>query len=149
MSGNSLASERISLVAVIPPQSLGTGATNSGWIPLANYGRLMAIVQTGVLGTLATVDAKWQIADNSSGTNPIDATTAAPLVQVLKAAGDNKQAVMNFDVNAAVPYNKPYARLVVTIGAAASLGGVVILGIDPKYQPGASTDSLTTVVQTV
>lgn len=145
---NSLASERISIVGIIPPQSLGTGATNSGWIPLANYGRLMAVIATGVLGTAATVDAKWQVADNSAGANPVDSTTAVALTQIVKASGDNKQAIMNFDVNAAVPYNKPFARLVVTVGAAASLGAVVILGTDPKYQPGASTDSLSTVVQT-
>ncbi len=147
MHTNSLGSERIAIAAVIAPGALTTGAKSSGWIDLALYTRLVALISTGTLGTAATVDAKWQLADDSSGTNTVDSTQAA-LTQIVKASGDNKQAVMNFDVNKSTPRTKRWAKLLLTVGAATSDAAAVVLGIDPRHAPATDFDPAS-VVQVV
>jgi hypothetical protein len=142
---NSLPSDRVAIAAVINPGALTTGAKNSGWVDLTLYTRLMAVITTGTLGASATLDAKWQQADDSSGTNATDVGTA--LTQILKASGDSKQAVMNFVPSVAYT-SKPYARLVMTVGVATSDASAVVLGFDARHNP-ASANDLSTVVQVV
>lgn len=142
---NSLPSDRVAVAAVISPGAQTTGAKNSGWVDMVLYTRLMAVVSTGTMGASATLDAKWQQADDSSGTNAVDVGTS--LTQILKASGDNKQAVMNF-VPSATYAAKRYARLVITVGTAASDAGAVVLGFDARHNP-ASANDLSTVVQVV
>ena len=145
MQTTSKPSERIAVAAVIAPGALTAGAKNSDWIDLAHYTRLMAVVTTGTMGASATLDAKWQQADDSSGTNAVDVGTA--LTQIVKASGDNKQAVMNFVPS--VDYTeKRYARLVMTVGVATSDASAVVLGFDARHLP-ASDNDLSTVVQIV
>src|SRR6185312_6117871 len=101
------------------------------------YTRLMAVITTGTLGTSATLDAKWQQADDSSGTNAVDVGTA--LTQIVKASGDSKQAVMNFVPS--VDYTeKRYARLVMTVGVATSDAQAVVLGFDARHLPASDND---------
>lgn len=148
MSGvNSLPSERLAVAAVVAPGARVAGAGNSGWIDTALYSRLMAIISTGVLGTLATVDAKWQQATDSSGTGSAD-VTQGQLTQIVKASGDNKQAVMNLDVNRLTDRTKRFVRLVLTVGTATSDAGAVVLGVDPKHAPATDFDPAS-VVQVV
>lgn len=141
---NALPSELAAVAAVVAPASLGVGVANSGWIDLSLYERLFAIISTGVLGTGATLDAKWQLADNVSGLNTVDSTQNA-LVQIVKAAGDNVQAVMNFDVNKSKPFTKRFARLAITVGGASSLASAVVLGFDPRHSPATDFDVATMV----
>lgn len=145
MQTTSKPSERVAVAAVIAPGALTAGAKNSGWVDLALYTRLMAVITTGTMGTSGTLDAKWQQADDSSGTNAVDVGTA--LTQIVKASGDGKQAVMNFTPN--VDYTgKRYARLVMTVGVATSDAQAVVLGFDARHLP-ASDNDLSTVVQIV
>lgn len=98
--------------------ALRTAAT--GWISVANHHGLLAIVQTGVLGTGATVDAKLQQAQDASGTGSKDITGKA-ITQIVKATGDNKQALINVkpeDLDTVSGFG--FVRLSVTVGVAAS-----------------------------
>lgn len=148
MSGvNSLPSERFAVAAVVAPGARAAGAGNSGWIDTALYSRLCAIISTGVLGIGATVDAKWQSATDASGTGSAD-VTAGQLTQIVKASGDNKQAIMNLDVNKLPDRTKRFVRLVLTVGTAASDAGAVVLSVDPKHGPATDYDPAT-VVQVV
>jgi hypothetical protein len=144
---NTLPSDRVAVAAVVTPGALTAGAKNSGWVSLVLYKRLMAVISTGTLGTAATIDAKWQIADDSSGTNPVDANTTA-LTQIVKATGDNKQAVMNFNADQLTTRTKPWARLVLTVAVATSDAGAIVLGFDPRHAPAIDNDPAT-VVQVV
>lgn len=144
---NSLPSERLAVAAVIAPGALTAGAKNSGWIDLALYTRLMAVITTGTLGASATLDAKWQIADDAAGANAVDSNITA-LTQMLKASGDNKQAVMNFDAGKLSTRTKRFARLVLTVGVATSDAAAVVFGIDPRHGPATDNDPAT-VVQVV
>lgn len=147
MGPNSLPSERFAIAAVVAPGARAAGAGNSGWIDTALYSRLAAIISTGTLGASATVDAKWQSATDSSGTGSAD-VAAGQLTQIVKASGDNKQAVMNLDVNKLPDRTKRFVRLVLTVGTATSDAGAVILGVDPKHLPATDFDPAS-VVQVV
>lgn len=144
-TSNSLPSERAAVVAVINPTSFAAGANNSGWFGLQEFYRYLAIVQTGVLGTSATVDVKLQVADDITGTNPVD-VTGSSVTQVVKATGDNKQVEINFDPANLGQTIKKAARLVVTVGTAASLASGVVLGFDDRNAP-ASNNDLSSVAQ--
>lgn len=143
-----LGSEQIAIAGVVAPGALTAGAKNSGWIDLAYYNQLMAVVSTGTLGSSATVDGKWQVADDSSGTNPIDAPGSTALTQILKASGDNKQAAHVLDPSRLTNMTKRFARYVLTVGTATSDAAVVILGLQARHLPVTDNDP-TSVVQTV
>eukprot|EP01041_Mallomonas_annulata_P037122 gene37122-60363_t len=90
MFPNAKGSELLSVLATIDPASQAAGAASTGWVPVANYFGFLALVQTGMLGTSATVDAKLQQALDSSGTGAKDISGKA-ITQIVKATGDNKQ----------------------------------------------------------
>ncbi|WP_439891597.1 hypothetical protein ACS7SF_02860 [Ralstonia sp. 25C] len=146
MYPNAKASEQVALLAVISPSSQATGAATSGWISAANFQKFLALIQTGVLGTAATVDAKFQQATDSSGTGAKDITGAA-ISQIEKASGDNVQAELNLDAQQLdVSGGFSYVQLSVTVGAAASLTSAAVLGFVPRFAP-ASASNATSVVQ--
>ena len=94
MFPNAKASELLAVLATIDPVSQAAGTVTTGWISVANHHGLLAVIQTGVLGASATLDAKLQQATDSSGTSAKDITGKA-LTQIIKATGDNKQALIN------------------------------------------------------
>lgn len=148
MFPNAKLSEVSALLGGIDPVSQAAGTVTSGWVSLANFDRLMAVVKTGVLGTSATVDAKLQQATDSSGTGAKDITGKA-ITQIVKASGDNKQVEINLlenelDVNGAFCY----MRLSVTVGTAASLISADLWGGVPRYAD-ASVYNAASVVQIV
>src|SRR5512137_2437758 len=147
MFQNNKISEALVMVANIAPISQGAGAVSTAYVPVKNYHQLAAIINTGVLGTAATVDAKLEQAQDVSGTGVKDITGKA-ITQIVKATGDGKQAIINLrttelDTNGAFSH----VRLTVTVGAAASLIAAELLAT-PRYQP-ASAMNQATVVQVV
>jgi hypothetical protein len=94
MFPNAKGSELLSVLATIDPASQAAGAASTGWASVANYFGFLALVQTGVLGTSATVDAKLQQAMDSSGTGAKD-ISGKSITQIVKATGDNKQVLVN------------------------------------------------------
>ena len=148
MHFTSLPSENVAIAAVIAPGALTAGAKNSAWIDLALYQQLAAVIAWGALGSSATIDGKWQVADDSSGTNPVDVTGVVALTQVLAAGGNNKQAIHNFDANKVTNTGKRFARYVMTVGVATSDAVAVILGFQARHLPATDNDS-STVVQVV
>lgn len=145
---NAKISEQLGVLATIDPVSQGAGTVTTGWVQANAFERFMALVQTGVLGTAATVDAKLQQASDSSGTGVKDVTGKA-ITQIVKASGDNKQALINLradelDTNGGFDY----FRLSITVGTAASIVGAAILGGHAKNEP-ASDSNQAAVVQIV
>lgn len=141
-------SERIATVAVYNPASVSASTVTTGWVKGAAFHEYLVTLFTGVLGTSATVDAKLEQATDSSGTSAKDISGKA-ITQIVKASGDNKQALINFrtsdfDVNGGFGY----FRLSITVGTAASIVGAIIQGIDPDNYP-ASGSNAASVVQIV
>lgn len=140
MFPNAKGSELFSVLATIDPASQAVGTVTTGWISAGNHHTLLALVQSGVLGTGATLDAKLQQATDASGTGAKDVTGKA-LNQIVKATGDNKQALINLrpdDLDVTNGY--AYVRLSMTVAVAASLTAAQLLGFNPRFAPGDASN---------
>lgn len=148
MFPNAKGSELLAILATLDPVSQAAGTATTGWISAANHHGLLAIIQTGVLGTGATVDAKLQQALDISGTGAKDISGKA-IAQIVKASGDNKQALINVkpeDLDTVNGFG--FVRLSVTVGVAASQTAAQVLGVNPRELP-ANTVNQAAVVQIV
>lgn len=148
MFPNAKGSELLAILATIDPSNQAAGAATTGWISAAEHHALLAIVQTGVLGTGATVDAKLQQALDATGTGAKDITGKA-IAQIVKASGDNKQALINVkpeELDTVGGFG--FVRLSVTVAVAASQTAAQVLGINPRELP-AQTANQAAVVQIV
>ena len=148
MYPNSKASEMLALLATIDPATQAAGAVSTGWVSVANHLGFLALVQTGVLGTSATVDAKLQQALDSAGTGAKDISGKA-ITQIVKATGDNKQALVNVKPEELDTVNGfGFVRVIVTVGVAASITSAQLLGVNPRYAP-ADLGNQAAVVQVI
>ena len=148
MYPNSKASEMLALLATIDPATQAAGAVSTGWVSVANHLGFLALVQTGVLGTSATVDAKLQQALDSSGTGAKDISGKA-ITQIVKATGDNKQVLVNVKPEELDTVNGfGFVRVIVTVGVAASITSAQLLGVNPRYAP-ADVGNQAAVVQVI
>lgn len=135
MFPNAKGSELLAILATLEPVSQAAGTVTTGWISAANHHGLLVVVQTGVLGASATLDAKLQQAQDNSGTGAKDISGKA-LTQLVKASGDNKQALINFKPDELDTVNGfGFVRLSLTIGVAASLVAAQVLGLSPRFAP--------------
>lgn len=140
--------EVVSLLDAIDPISQGAGTVTTGWVSARNFQALMAIITTGVLGASATVDAKLQQAKDNTGTGAKDITGKA-ITQIVKASGDGKQALIScLAAELDVEGGFCFVRVSLTVGTAASLVGVTLLGGNARYEP-ASAFNNADVVQIV
>lgn len=138
---NVKASEQVAVLGAIDPSNQAAGTANSGWISMAKFQKLLAIVQTGTLGASATVDAKIQQATDSSGTGAKDVSNKS-ITQIVKASGDNKQAEINLDAqDLDVEGGFDYVQLSVTVGTAASETAALVLGFNPRFAPGSDSNA--------
>ncbi len=148
MFTNSKASEMLAILATIDPASQSAGSATTGWVSVANHHGLLAVVQTGVLGTLATVDAKLQQATDSTGAGAKDVAGRA-ITQIVKATGDNKQALINLKPEELDTLNGfGFVRVALTVGVAASITGAQLLGVNPRFAP-ADAGNQAAVVQVI
>ncbi len=147
-TSNQKPSEAVALLAQYNPASVAASTVTTGWLSAANFEAFMAIIAAGALGASATLDAKIQQAQDSSGTGVKDVSGTA-ITQLVKATDDNKQVIINLrapqlDVNNAFTH----FRLSMTVGTAASLLSATVLGFFPRYSP-ASGSNATSVAQIV
>ena len=148
MFPNAKGSELLSVLATIDPAAQAAGTLTTGWISVANHHGILSLVQTGLLGTSATVVAKLQQALDSSGTSAKDITGKA-ITQIVKATGDNKQALINVKPEELDTVNGfGFVRLSVTVGVAASQTSAQVLGLNPRFAP-ADASNQAAVVQVI
>lgn len=146
MDVNLKPSQRMAVVGAVNPQSAST-AQDTGWFPIAAYANYLGILQVGALGSSATVDCKFQQAQDSSGTGAKDVTGKA-VTQLTKAgSNDNGQCLINVKCDDFDFVNGfGYAKMIITPGTAASLIAGLVLGMDNNYDPPTQA---TSVEQTV
>jgi hypothetical protein len=155
MNPNIKPSNRGVLVGVIDPDAYSPATLTTGWISLATFGAILAVIAWGDLGTAASINAKLQQASDSSGTGVKDVTGKA----ITECDGTdspiphNKQALINcradeLDVNNSFTH----VRLSITVAdqtspntAASDVAGFV-LGFDARYQPATDATSVVEVV---
>ena len=148
MNSNLKLNERIAILATLDPASVAASTVLTAWVAVANFHTIAAMIQTGVLGASATIDAKLRQATDAAGTGAKDVAGKA-IVQVLKAAGDNKQVSIearadDLDIN----NGYGFVALSLTVGTAASIVGALLLGANPRYAS-ASALNAASVVQVV
>jgi len=148
MDTNIKLNEKIAILATLDPASVVASTVVSTWVSIADFHSIAALIQTGVLGTAATVDAKLRQATSSSGTGAKDVTGKA-ITQIVKATGDNVQATIELrgdDLDGANGFG--YVALSLTVGAATSIVSAMIVGANPRYAP-ASAFNQAAVAQVV
>lgn len=143
---NQKISEGIAVLATYDPASVAASTVTTGWVDQSVFFFLLALIQTGVLGASATIDAKLQQATDSGGTGAKDITGKA-ITQIVKASGDNKQAMISMkEADLDTENGFRFVRLSITVGTAASQVSAMILGGVPRFQP-ASAYNQAAVVQ--
>jgi hypothetical protein len=141
-------SEKVQLVGIIDPDAAVAGTTTTGWVSMAKYEEVLAIVAAGDLGTSATLDAKLEQAQDSSGAGAKPVTGKA-ITQLTQAGTDksNKQAQINMRAEELDRTNGfSYVRLSMTVATATSDATGILLGMCSRYSPG---DAAATVVETI
>lgn len=140
-------SEIVAVLAVLNPISQAAATVTSGWVPISTFRKILAIIQTGVLGASATIDAKLQQATSSGGAGAKDITGKA-ITQLTKVGtDDNKQVLLEVDASQVdVAGGFGYVQLSLTVGVAASLISAIMLGFDGRYEP-ASVSNVASVKQ--
>ena len=144
---NILPSARAKVVGVIDPDANGAGALSTGWISIADFQSILAIVMAGTLGTSGTLDAKLEQATDGSGTGAKDITGKA-ITQLTQAGTDSdKQAIINCRAEELDLDNSfTHVRLTMTTAVATSDSGAVVLGMDPRYSETADLASVDEIV---
>jgi hypothetical protein len=140
---NVKASEQAAVLGSIDPDAYGTGTYTTGWIDASEFDRFMAIVQTGTLGTSATIDAKLEEATDSSGTGAQD-ISGKSITQLTQGSpdGSDQQALIDLkqtELDLADDYT--HFRLSITVGTATSDAGGLVLGFHPNYHPAFDHDA--------
>lgn len=148
MYQNAKGSEQFARLSTVPVASTAASTVTSGWVYAGNFHKFLAVIDTGVLGASATVDAKLQQASDSSGTGAKDISGKA-ITQLVKASNDNNQALINLDASDLDNANSfTYFRLSVTVGTATSVVGGAVYGVNSRFEP-ASDFNNASVVQVV
>jgi len=145
---NQLLSESLAVAAVVKPDATAAGTATSGWISMAEFGQILAVVMAGDLGTNATIDAKLQQATNASGAGAKDITGKA-VTQLTQAGTDksNKQALINLRAEEIDRRNGfTHVRLSVTVATATSDLAAVVLGTRARYSPVAQPAAVDQIV---
>ena len=146
MNPNLKPSDQVALLAVMDPVAQAAATVTSTWVSLANCDAILAIVQTGVMGAAATIDAKLRQATSAAGAGAKDIVGKA-ITQLVKATNDNDQAEINCRSDELdVAGGFAYVQLSITVGTAASLIAAQILGFYGRYQPVANVSSVQQVV---
>jgi len=144
MNLNAMGSEQAAVAAVIDPDVLTAAAHSSGYVDMADFESVLAIVMAGTLGSGATLDAKLQQATDSSGTGVKDITGAA-ITQLTQAGSDSdKQATIGCraeDLDIANGFR--FVKLVITVATASSDGAGLILGMNGHSLPASDNDAST------
>jgi hypothetical protein len=140
MNPNVKISEKLAILATLDPASVSAGTVVTTWVPVAAFHSIAALIQTGVLGASATVDAKLRQATDSTGTGAKDIAGKA-LTQIVKASGDNVQAIVECrsdDLDTTNGY--AFVALSVTVGTAASIVGAALIGGNGRYMPASAAN---------
>jgi hypothetical protein len=149
MFPNAKGSEQLALLAVVSPASQSAGTSTSGWVSAAEFHSLLAIIQTGVMGSDGTLTAKLQQATDGSGTGAKDITGKVISVLEEDAGGSNRQVLIDIRCEELDTVNGfGFVQLSITTAVAASLVSAQILGVSPRELP-ATVSNIASVAQVI
>lgn len=131
MNPNVKLSEKLAILGTIDPSSQAVGSVTSAWVKASDFHNLIALIDVGVFGASATVDANIQQATSNAGAGA-KAITGKAITQLLAAGGNDRQATIEIhdqDLDSANGFE--YIALNVIVGTAATLTSAVIFGGNP------------------
>lgn len=138
-------SEQAAIVGRIDPDANTAATYTTGWIDMASFAAIMAIIMAGELGTSATIDAKLEQATDGSGTGAkdIDGSDISQLTQAGTDQSDTQAVIQCFSEDLDLENGFTHARLSLTVGTATSDCAAVVLGFNPRYAPASDSDAAT------
>ena len=138
---NSLTTERAAVVAVIDPDSTGTGGTDSTEVDHSEWNTTQWTLMVGTMQATSTVDFKLQSASSSGGS--FSDITGKAITQLTAAGSDSdKQVIINLRADELTSGDR-YVKGVVTVATANSDLGMLALGFDARYAPASDNDMST------
>ena len=135
---NKTPSERVAVLARTVPVS-ATGANTSGRIALANFGRIQAIINVGVIAAGSTVAAKLQGSVGVAGA--LEDIPGAAITSLVGAANGSKVAIIDLEVGALARTGYTHVQLSVTSSGADAATSAIVLGFDSRYGPAYALDN--------
>ena len=138
---NRLPSEQAAVVGAIDPDATAASTVTSGWINMAAWQAIQAIILAGALGASATLDAKLEQATDPFGAGAKEITGKAIAQLTQAGSGSDKQAIINLraeELDVANLFN--HVQLSLTVAVATSDAGAVVLGHYPRYGPANDND---------
>ena len=148
MTMNTKFQERTAILATLDPASVAPSTVLTAYVPTMNFHGIAALVDVGVFGAAATVDAKLRQAQDAAGTGVKDIAGKA-ITQLVAAGGNNRQVIVECrpeDLDTTGGF--AFVCLSVTVGAAATQVSAALLGVNPRYMT-ASTFNQAGVAQIV
>jgi len=141
---NVLSSHEVAVVGVIDPDAYAAAAYSTGWIAMADWWRIMAVIMVGDMVATALCDAKLQQATDAGGTGVKDVTGKAITQLTQAGTDDNKQAIINCDhEDLDIEGGFDFARLTVTLTTAGADMGAAVFGFPARYGPSSDSDVAT------
>lgn len=141
-------SDRLAIVARVSPNALAAAAYTSDVIDMSKWRRVAAILATGDVGNNGTVvvTAQANTANSASGGTTISgkAFTSSNFTGSGSgtAGGSNHEDIIEVsdeDVRDALDGAR-YLYFTLTVGTATSDATLIVVGIDPRYEPASDSD---------
>ncbi len=143
-NANILPSDTIAILDAIDPDSIDDAAAVTAWIDMGDLYRAMAIVQVGDMVATSTVNAKLQQATDASGTGAKDITGKAITAMTAAGSDDDKQAIINLNVEEMDMENDfTHIQFSITGGVAAVEFSGLLLGLSPRHGPADKLNAAT------
>ena len=139
-----LGSEQWAVIGVVDPDANGAAEYLTAAIDMSMWSRIVAVVQTGILGTSATVDFKLTDSDATGGS--YTDISGKAITQLVKASNDDDQAIINLRFDE-LNTDARFVKAAVTVGTATSDCSAIVMGL-PRYYP-ASDNDIASVVEIV
>lgn len=131
--------EQVAVVATIDPDAYGTGTQGSDYVDMADFEKVMWIVQAGALGSSATLDFALYEATDDQGDGE-QAISGKAITQLTEAGTDSdKQAIVEVRADE-LSEGYRYVRGILTIGTATSDAAVIAVAGEARYQPASDYD---------
>lgn len=143
---NERLTEALAVLAQLAPANQTAAAHAVGPFSIAEFGRVIFLINVGVLGSSATVDFKVQASATSGGTYADVSGTS--ITQITSGATNFVTVEVTREALMASSQG-PYIKGVLTVGTAASQAGVVALGAEPRYGPASDFNVVTPTQQLV
>ena len=120
----------------------------TGAVDLLKFKRAYFLIDTGTMGSSATLDFTVKASATSGGS--YTAVSGSAITQLVKATDDNKYAIVEVSSEKILAAGSTYRYIKgsLTPGTAACTSAVIVLGSLVNYEP-ASQYNATTVAQTV